>query len=83
MSATSWKVGVSGDWFTAANWQGGVPTSATDVTIDAFGTYTVTLSGAGAAHSLSLDATGATFSESSSGTLIVGGNFGVQAGTTV
>ncbi len=83
MSATSWKVGVSGDWFTPANWTSGVPTSAADVTIDAFGTYTVTLSSAGVAHSLSLDAKNATLSESSSGTLVVGGNFVVQAGTAV
>ncbi len=83
MSATSWKVGVNGDWFTAANWAGGVPTSATDVTIDAFGTYTVTLSGAGAAHSLLLNSLGATLSESASGSLAVGGAFEIDAGTAV
>ena len=83
MSSTSWKAGLSGDWFTAANWAGGVPTSATDVFISAFGTYTVTLSGAASAHSLTLNSLGATLSESSSGSLAVGGAFEIDAGTTI
>ena len=83
MSTTSWKAGLSGDWFTAAYWDNGVPTSATDVTIDAFGTYTVTLSGAGAANSLTLDSAGATLSESASGSLAVTGTFEIDAGTAI
>ena len=47
MSNTSWKAGVNGDWFTAGNWTHGVPTGTTDVSITAFGTYTVSLSGSG------------------------------------
>jgi hypothetical protein len=83
MSTTSWKAGVSGDWFTAGNWTHGVPTSATDVSISAFGTYTVSLSGAAFAASLTLDSAGATFSESSGGTLIDGGIFEIDAGTAL
>jgi hypothetical protein len=83
MTSTSWKAGVSGDWFTAANWTHGVPTSAVDVSISAFGIYTVSLSGAGVANSLTLDSTGATFSESSGGTLALAGQFDVDAGTAI
>src|SRR5690348_7954800 len=78
-----WKVGVSGDWFTPANWSGGVPTSSTDVFINAFGTYTVTLSAAAAANSVTLNSGGATLSESSGGTLTVAGLFEVAAGTAL
>jgi hypothetical protein len=83
MSTTSWKAGVSGDWLTAANWTHGIPTGSTDVSIQAFGTYTVSLSGAAFAASLTLDSAGATFSESSGGTLIDGGIFEIDAGTAL
>ena len=45
MTAISWASGVSGNWNTALDWTGGaVPGAGDDVTIDASGIYTVTIS---------------------------------------
>ncbi|HUJ45695.1 MAG TPA: autotransporter-associated beta strand repeat-containing protein, partial [Rhizomicrobium sp.] len=82
-TADQWKIGLDGDWDTAANWTNGVPTSSSDVTIAAFGTYMVTLSAAGVADSLTLNDVGATFSESASGSLNIVGDFEVDAGTAI
>jgi large repetitive protein len=52
---TSWKPSAgSGSWATATNWTGGVPTAMTNACITAPGSYTVNVSGAAAAESLTL-----------------------------
>src|SRR5277367_867004 len=44
MAAIFWNTGVSGNWSVATNWSGGVvPNGGDSVTIDAAGTYTVTV----------------------------------------
>jgi fibronectin-binding autotransporter adhesin len=86
VSSTSWKIGLSGDWSQTANWIGGVPTSTTDADIEAFGTYTVTLSNADGtefANSLTLDSSGATFLEARFGELALGGALTINAGTAI
>ncbi len=80
MTAISWKNGVNGDWSTAADWSGGtVPQSTDTVTIAATGTYTLTITAAEAAASVTLAAAGATLADSSS--LAVGTAMLVSAGT--
>jgi len=80
-----WKTAASGDWNTASNWTEGLPGSNADgVIIGPAGTYTVTLSGAGSsALSLLMIAAGATFSETSAGTLNLGDELILQAGTAI
>ncbi len=51
----NWNGG-SGSWSTAGDWSLGVPTSTSNVCIDATGTYTVDLSGSGSAASLQVGA---------------------------
>jgi hypothetical protein len=80
MAVINWKSGINGDWGTAADWSNGmVPGAATDVSIAATGTYTVTISAAEAAHSLSINAAGATVSDNSS--LTIGTTLTLSAGT--
>jgi hypothetical protein len=80
MAAISWASGQSGDWTTAADWTGGVvPGAGDDVTIAAAGTYTVTISTADEAHSLTLDDAKATVSDT--GTLTLGTKLTLTAGT--
>jgi len=80
MSAISWKSGISAYWNVAADWSsGGIPTSTDDVTIAAAGTYTVTISDARAAKSLTLDSAGASVTDS--GTLTLTGKLTLTAGT--
>ena len=56
MTTIAWGSGVSGAWSTAADWAGGkVPGSTNDVSIAAFGAYTVSLSSSASVHSLALD----------------------------
>jgi hypothetical protein len=63
MTAISWETGISGNWSTASNWSGGtVPNYEDDVTINATGTYTVTVDGQDSVASLTLDAPSATIS---------------------
>ncbi len=60
MSA-SWKSATNGDWSQAADWtSNAVPDATSDVTIAVPGSYTVTVSSAEAAHSLTLNDPGAT-----------------------
>ena len=84
MTAISWKSGISGAWGNAADWSGGVVPGAGDsVTINAAGTYTVTI-GAGLSYSvgtLSLNAAGATLDDL--GTLTLGSTFTVSAGNFI
>jgi len=80
-----WKTAASGDWNTASNCTDGLPGSNGDgVIIGPAGTYTVTLSAAGSSSlSLLMLAADATFSETSTGTLNLGDEFILQAGTAI
>ncbi len=77
----SWLNGVNGDWTgTPLDWSSGqAPNATSDVTIDAPGIYTVTISTAVSAHSLLLNAAGATVSDI--GSLALGGLLTIQAGS--
>ena len=73
VTATTWKIAFNGNRATAADWSTDtVPGSADDVTIDVSGTpaYSVTVTKAESAHSLTVDAINATLSLT--GTLRVG-----------
>ena len=96
MAAISWTFGIPGDWATAADWNSDtVPGSGDDVTINAAGTYTVTVgTTAEVAHSLTLDASGATLSitkaltvatalAAEAGTLSLGSGGSINGGTLV
>jgi fibronectin-binding autotransporter adhesin len=69
VASTSWNAGLNGNWIVGANWSAGVPSTGTDATINAFGDYTIALSGHGFASSLSVNAAGALLSETATGTL--------------
>jgi hypothetical protein len=80
MAAISWKNPVSGDWDVATNWSTDtVPTSADDVTISASGAYTVTVSGADAANSLTFSAPSASLVENA-GSLTIAGSLTLDSG---
>ena len=56
MVDVSWKNPVDGDWSNAADWSTGQqPTSADDVTIAAVGKYTIAVTTADTANSLTLN----------------------------
>jgi fibronectin-binding autotransporter adhesin len=81
MAAISWASGVSGNWSDALDWTGGVvPGGGDDVTIDATGVYTVTISSAEAAHSLILNDAAATIAIDSGGTLNIGSTLTLDFG---
>ena len=54
-TTTDWT-GLAGDlqWTTTGNWDNGVPTASADAVITLSGTYTITVHGAAAAHSMTL-----------------------------
>ncbi len=86
-TATHWN-GTTGNWTTAASWSGGVvpnngmPVGSTyDAYLDAAGTYTVTLNTSETVSDLFLNATGATLSISTGGTLNIVSNATLTAGT--
>ena len=62
-----------------ADWNGGVPNSNSDTVISKTGSYTVTLSNADTAHSLSLNDTGALVSDITGGSLKLAGGSGSLA----
>jgi hypothetical protein len=66
----------SGNWTTAADWSGGVPNSNSDAVISKTGNYTVTISSADIAHSLSINDTGAIASGNTGGSLKIAGGSG-------
>jgi hypothetical protein len=54
MAAISWITGISGNWSQASDWSGGrVPGGGGDVTINAAGTYTITVDGSDSANNYS------------------------------
>ena len=80
MASISWKTGVGGDWGTSADWSTGkVPGSADDVTIGVAGSFAVTVTVAEAAHSLTLNSSGATLTDSAA--LTIGTQLVLKAGT--
>jgi autotransporter-associated beta strand protein len=80
VASTKWNAGLNGSWTVGANWSAGVPNTGTDATINAFGDYTVTLSGRGFANSLTVNAAGALFSETAAGTLDIVNGLTLEAG---
>src|ERR1700679_1119104 len=80
MASSSWTIGLSGNWTTGANWSGGEPNSSIDAIINAYGTYTVTLATAAAAHSLTLEDSVATLSGTATGSLDMPGDLVIDAG---
>src|SRR5262249_25082302 len=55
-----WTSASNGNWSATSHWGGGVPTTSTDVAIQAPGTYTITISQPAVARSLTIDAADAT-----------------------
>jgi hypothetical protein len=82
MTDFTW-IGGSGDWNSASSWAptGGPPTASDTATINATGTYTVTISSADVAQTVILDSATATIADASGGSLTVGGTLGIDAGT--
>jgi hypothetical protein len=78
MSTDTWQAG-TGDWNTAAEWSGGVPSGTTTAAISGSGNELVTLMGNGSAAALSLNAASAEFYLA--GALSLTGSLGLQAGT--
>ncbi len=83
---TTWTGAASSDWFTAANWTAGVPTSETDVLIaSGSSVYPALASGPASAFTLTI-ASGATLGQSGgtlslAGNLLVNGSFAPTGGT--
>ena len=78
-----WVTTSSADWATvsASDWNFvSPPTSANPTVIDASGTYTVTISSADVAQSLTIDDFGATVMDENGGSLTLGGALTVDAG---
>jgi large repetitive protein len=66
----------SGNWTTVGDWSSGVPNSNSDALISKTGSYTITISSADIAHSLSLNDTGAVVSDNTGGSLKLAGGSG-------
>ena len=60
---------------------GGPPTASDTATINATGTYTVTINSADVAQTVILDSAGATIDDIAGGSLTVGGTLGIDTGT--
>ncbi|HEY2179783.1 MAG TPA: autotransporter-associated beta strand repeat-containing protein [Caulobacteraceae bacterium] len=81
MAAVSWANGITGNWNDKTKWDFGlVPTAADDATINNVGIFTVGVSTADVANSLTFDAVNGTLSESTTGSLTIGGTFSIEAG---
>jgi hypothetical protein len=77
-----WKSPVSGDWSIGSNWVGAVaPGPGNDAVIDVSGSYTVTVSTAVSANSLTLNDSQATVTETATGSLTLAGALTLTAGT--
>ena len=82
MATIQWLTGVSGDWSQGSDWAGGVaPGAGDDAVIDASGSYTVTISTAISANSLTLDDAQAVVTETATGSLTLTGALTLTAGT--
>ena len=80
MANLHWLNGVNGDWNLPGNWDLGTTPSATDaVLIDAAGSYSVAISTADSAGSLTVNAAGATVIDT--GNLTLGGALAITAGS--
>ncbi len=80
MATVRWKSGTDGDWSSPDRWTGGVtPRAGDNVVIKASGTYTVTISDAEAARTLTLANSAATVVDR--GSLTLSGGLTVAAGT--
>jgi YVTN family beta-propeller protein len=79
--ADNWISSSSGNWTTVADWSSGVPNSNSDAVISKTGSYTITLSNADTAHSLSLNDTGAIVSDNTGGSLKLAGALAITNGT--
>jgi hypothetical protein len=82
VSAPAHWVGASDDWTTSgSDWSTcSAPATGTNAVIDASGTYTVTITSADVAQSLTIDAADATVSDESGGSLALGGALAIAAG---
>jgi hypothetical protein len=82
MTAFTWIAG-SGNWDSGSSWNptGGPPTDTDTATINATGTYAVTISSADVAQTVLLDSAGATIDDTAGGSLTVGGTLGIDIGT--
>ena len=75
MSAIRWATAQNGNWGVAANWSPmTVPGISDDVTIDAFGTYTISIAPYAFVHTLDLNDTGATLALAGGADLVVAGD---------
>ncbi len=83
MASTSWNVGLNGNWATGGNWSAGVPNSGTDATINAFGTYSVTLTTNATVNSLTINAAGALLSQAAGTSLVTINAFNLDAGKAI
>ncbi len=84
MVAVNWAFGVGGNWKDGKNWSGGVaPSAADDVTIAAVGAYTVSVTTADVATSLTFDSAAAKLVETTAGSLKISGAVNLMAGTMV
>jgi hypothetical protein len=72
-SSGTWIGGTSTDWSNAANWCGGVPTSATNVTIPSGTANSVVISSSANVNSLTINS-GATISTSGTPTITISNN---------
>ncbi len=90
MATIDWLKAASGDWSRGSNWVGGIaPGPGDDAVIEVGGTYTVTISTAVSARSLTFDNSQATIEETRAGSLTLAGalvfgagTFALNAGTT-
>ncbi len=82
MTTFTWTGG-SGNWDSGSSWTptGGPPTASDTATINATGTYTVTISSADVAQTVILDSANATIDDTTGGSLTVGGTLGIDTGT--
>ena len=81
MATIQWLTGVSGDWSQGSDWAGGVaPGAGDDAVIDASGSYTVTISTAISANSLTLNDSQTVVTETATGSLTLSGALVEQPG---
>ncbi|HEY2178694.1 MAG TPA: hypothetical protein VGH15_08950, partial [Caulobacteraceae bacterium] len=83
MTYSNW-FNMSGVWTTAADWSAGEPNASLDAYLSTLGTaYTLALSTAAQARSLTVAGAGATFSESAGGSLVARGGLNLHDGTVI